>query len=29
VDLAFEYSITRQWVAAMDIGYQRDASDHA
>jgi hypothetical protein len=26
VDLAFEYSITRQWVAAMDIGYQRDAS---
>lgn len=28
VDLAFEYSITRQWVAAMDIGYQRDASTH-
>ncbi len=26
IDLAFEYSITRQWVAAMDIGYQRDAS---
>ena len=26
VDLAFEYSITRQWVAALDIGYQRDAS---
>lgn len=26
VDLAFEYSITRSWVAAMDIGWQRDAS---
>lgn len=26
VDLAFEYSITRQWVAALDIAYQRDAS---
>jgi hypothetical protein len=26
IDLAFEYSLTRQWVAAMDIGYQRDAS---
>ncbi|WP_425996686.1 transporter [Caulobacter sp. DWR1-3-2b1] len=28
LDLAFEYSITRQWVAAMDIAYQRDASTH-
>ena len=26
VDLAFEYSITRQWVAALDIAYQRDAA---
>lgn len=26
VDLAFEYSLTRSWVAAMDIGWQRDAS---
>lgn len=26
VDLAFEYSITRQWVAAIDLAYQRDAS---
>ncbi|MEJ2818294.1 transporter [Caulobacter sp. CCG-8] len=26
VDLAFEYSITRQWVAALDLAYQRDAS---
>lgn len=26
VDLAFEYSITRRWVAAMDIAYQRDAA---
>lgn len=26
VDLAFEYSITRNWVAAMDIGWQRDDS---
>jgi hypothetical protein len=26
VDLAFEYSITRQWVAALDIAWQRDAS---
>jgi len=26
VDVAFEYSLTRKWVAAMDIGYQRDAS---
>jgi hypothetical protein len=26
VDLAFEYSITRNWVAAMDFGWQRDAS---
>ena len=26
VDLAFEYSITRNWVAAMDLGWQRDAS---
>lgn len=26
VDLAFEYSLTRRWVAAMDIGYQRDAA---
>ncbi len=24
VDLAFEYSLTRNWVAAMDIGWQRD-----
>ena len=29
VDLAFEYSITRQWVAAIDLAYQRDASAHA
>lgn len=26
VDLAFEYSITRRWVAAIDLAYQRDAS---
>jgi hypothetical protein len=26
VDLAFEYSITRQWVAALDLAYQRDAA---
>ncbi|MBO9560551.1 MAG: transporter [Caulobacter sp.] len=26
VDLAFEYSITRRWVAALDLAYQRDAS---
>lgn len=26
VNLAFEYSITRHWVAAMDLGWQRDAS---
>lgn len=26
VDLAFEYSITRNWVAAIDLAYQRDAS---
>lgn len=26
VNLAFEYSLTRNWVAAMDIGWQRDAS---
>jgi len=26
VDLAFEYSITRQWVAALDLAWQRDAS---
>jgi hypothetical protein len=26
VDLAFEYSLTRQWVAAIDLAYQRDAS---
>jgi hypothetical protein len=26
VDLAFEYSLTRQWGAAIDLGYQRDAS---
>lgn len=24
VDLAFEYSMTRNWVAALDIGWQRD-----
>jgi hypothetical protein len=24
VNLAFEYSITRNWVAAMDLGWQRD-----
>jgi hypothetical protein len=28
IDLAFEYSITRKWVAAMDLAYQRDASTH-
>ncbi|MDB5456258.1 MAG: hypothetical protein JWP92_1843 [Caulobacter sp.] len=27
-DLAFEYSLTRQWVAAIDLAYQRDASTH-
>ena len=26
VDLAFEYSLTRQWVAALDLAYQRDAT---
>lgn len=26
VDLAFEYSLTRRWVAALDLAYQRDAS---
>jgi len=26
VDLAFEYSITRRWVAALDLAYQRDAA---
>ena len=26
VDLAFEYSLTRQWVAALDLAYQRDAA---
>ena len=26
VDLAFEYSLTRQWVAALDIAWQRDAA---
>ena len=26
IDLAFEYSITRQWVAALDLAYQRDAA---
>jgi hypothetical protein len=26
VDLAFEYSITRRWVAAIDLAYQRDAA---
>uniref|UniRef100_B0SWY7 Transporter n=1 Tax=Caulobacter sp. (strain K31) TaxID=366602 RepID=B0SWY7_CAUSK len=26
VDLAFEYSLTRQWVAALDLAYQRNAS---
>ena len=25
-DLAFEYSLTRNWVAAIDLAYQRDAS---
>jgi hypothetical protein len=24
VDLAFEYSLTRSWVAALDVGWQRD-----
>jgi hypothetical protein len=26
VDLAFEYSLTRRWVAALDLAYQRDAT---
>ena len=26
MNLAFEYSITRNWVAAMDVAWQRDAS---
>jgi len=26
VDLAFEYSLTRRWVAAIDLAYQRDAA---
>jgi hypothetical protein len=26
VDLAFEYSMTRRWVAAIDLAYQRDAA---
>ncbi|TCS12313.1 transporter [Caulobacter sp. BK020] len=26
VDLAFEYSMTRRWVAALDLAYQRDAA---
>ncbi len=26
VDLAFEYSVTRRWVAAIDLAYQRDAA---
>jgi hypothetical protein len=26
VDLAFEYSLTRRWVAALDIAWQRDAA---
>jgi hypothetical protein len=26
VDLAFEYSVTREWVLAMDIAWQRDAA---
>lgn len=26
VNLAFEYSVTRNWVAAMDLAWQRDAS---
>jgi len=26
VDLAFEYSLTRRWVAALDLAWQRDAA---
>lgn len=26
VDLAFEYSVTQRWVAAIDLAYQRDAA---
>lgn len=26
VDVAFEYSVTRNWVLALDVGYERDAS---